>query len=342
MNPGDARTMQAEELDLLSLVIPLYNENESIPYLRSAIDSWKKEVPYRVEVVLVNDGSTDESWQHLEQWALANSMVKAVNLSRNFGHQAAVSAGLHFATGDAVVILDADLQDPLEVIAAMVERYRQGFDVVYGQRESRDGETFFKVFTAWIFYRAMRVLVWEALPPDTGDFRLVSRRCLNAVLEMGEVHRFLRGMFAWAGFRQTAVKYHRRRREHGASKYPLLKMLSFAWNAALSFSIVPIRAISISGVLVAAFGLLYGLYSVIRFFFFRDTVPGWTTIVALLGIIGGMVLIGLGIVGEYIGRIYEEVKHRPIYIVQECVNAEVIQYGFKQRESGLRTGSRFP
>jgi dolichol-phosphate mannosyltransferase len=329
-------------LDLLSLVIPIYNEEELIPHLRSAIDAWRAGLPYQIELVLVNDGSTDQSWRYLEEWALSDASLKAVNLSRNFGHQAAVSAGLHFATGDAIVILDADLQDPLEVIPEMVERYHQGFDVVYGQRESREGETAFKLFTAWVFYRAMRYLVWEALPPDTGDYRLVSRRCLDAVLQMGEVHRFLRGMFAWAGFRQTAVKYHRRKREYGRSKYPLVQMLKFAWNAALSFSIVPIRAISTSGVLVAAFGLLYGLYSVVRYFFLRDAVPGWTTIVVLLGIIGGMILVGLGIVGEYIGRIYEEVKHRPIYIVQECVNAEVIQYGFKQRRNDFPTRSRLP
>jgi dolichol-phosphate mannosyltransferase len=342
MKPVENSISQKRALRLLSLVVPIYNEEETIPHLRIAIDLWRAGLQFPLETVLVNDGSSDSSWQLLESWALSDPSLKAINLSRNFGHQAAVTAGLHFAAGDAVVILDADLQDPLDVIPEMIERYCAGFDVVYGQRESREGETGFKRVTAWLFYRIMRALVWKALPSDTGDFRLISRRCLDAVLEMGEVHRFLRGMFAWAGFRQTAVKYHRRKREHGTSKYPLVKMLNFAWNAALSFSILPIRAISLSGVLVAAFGLLYGLYSVIRYFILRDAVPGWTTIVALLGIIGGMVLVALGVLGEYVGRIYEEVKHRPVYIVQECVNAEVVQHGFRQRRNNFPARSRVP
>lgn len=325
------------EFSLLSLVIPIYNEEEAIPHLRSALEIWRVTLGVPVELIVVNDGSSDHSWSLLVGWALQDSSVKAIGLSRNFGHQAAVSAGLAFARGNAVVIMDADLQDPLEVINEMIAQYCAGFDVVYGVRLSREGETLFKRATAWLFYRLMRLLVWEALPQDAGDFRLVSRECLDVVLSMGEVHRFLRGMFAWAGFRQTAVEYHRRRREYGTSKYPLIKMLKFAWNAALSFSIIPIRAISISGFLVAAFGFVYGFYSSLRHFVLQDTVPGWTTIVVLLAIVGGMILIGLGVVGEYVGRIYEEVKHRPIYIVQECVNAEVVQHGIRQRPAGFPT-----
>lgn len=331
--------MHPRELSLLSLVIPIYNEEETIPHLRAAFEAWRKTVKASVELILVNDGSSDRSWSLLLEWGLQDSTVRALGLSRNFGHQAAVSAGLALARGDAVAILDADLQDPLEVINEMIAQYCAGFDVVYGVRLSREGETLFKRTTAWLFYRLMRLLVWKGLPQDAGDFRLVSRRCLDVVLSMGEVHRFLRGMFAWAGFKQIAVQYHRKKRQHGISKYPLAKMLNFAWNAALSFSIIPIRAISISGALVAVFGLTYGFYSILRYFVFRDTVPGWTTIIVLLGIVGGMILVGLGVLGEYIGRIYEEVKHRPIYIVQECVNAEVIQYGSRQRPGGFPTGN---
>jgi dolichol-phosphate mannosyltransferase len=318
-------------LSLLSLVIPIYNEEEAIPHLHSAYQQWRSTIEAATELILVDDGSTDRSWRILSSWAHEDETVRAVALSRNFGHQAATTAGLNFARGDAVVILDADLQDPLEVIPEMIKKYEEGYDVIYGVRLSREGETRFKRISAWLFYRVMRLLVWKGLPPDTGDFRLVSRQCLDSVLAMNEVHRFLRGMFAWAGFRHVAVHYNRKKREFGSSKYPLAKMLNFAWSAALSFSIVPIRAISISGLLVAAFGFLYGLYSVIRFLAFQDTVPGWTTIVALLSIIGGMILIALGILGEYVGRIYEEVKHRPIYIVQESVNANMAQETFTEK-----------
>jgi glycosyltransferase involved in cell wall biosynthesis len=337
MTSTNSNTIPQRELSLLSLVIPIFNEEETIPHLRKSTENWRRTVDIPVELVLVNDGSSDRSWSLLVEWGRGDSSVRAIGLSRNFGHQAAVTAGLGYARGDAVVIIDADLQDPLEVINDMLVRYNEGFDVVYGVRISRVGESFFKLATAWLFYRFMRLLVWKGLPQDAGDFRLVSRRCLDVVLSMDEVHRFLRGMITWVGFKQTSVLYHRQKRKHGISKYPLAKMLNFAWNAALSFSILPIRAISISGVLVAAFGFAYGSYSVLRYFIFHDSVPGWTTIIVLLGIIGGMILIGLGVIGEYVGRIYEEIKHRPIYIVQECVNTEIVQHGIRRKSTGPST-----
>jgi glycosyltransferase involved in cell wall biosynthesis len=322
---------QRRDAMLLSLVIPVFNEEAIIPHLRKATELWRNTVNVPVELVLVDDGSLDGSWALLAEWGREDSSVKAIALSRNFGHQAAVTAGLGFARGDAVVIIDADLQDPLEVINDMLLKYEQGFDVIYGVRISRAGESYLKLVTAWLFYRFMRLLVWKGLPPDAGDFRLVSRRCLDVVLSMDEVHRFLRGMIAWAGFKQTFVRYHRKKREHGTSKYPLRKMLSFAGNAALSFSILPIRAISISGLLVAGFGFTYGIYCVVRYLIFEDAVPGWTTIIVLLGVIGGMILLALGVIGEYVGRIYEEIKHRPLYIVQDCVNVEIDQPGIRRK-----------
>jgi polyisoprenyl-phosphate glycosyltransferase len=335
MNTADSISVYSREIMLLSLVIPAFNEEATIPHLRKAFEDWRKTVNVRVELILVDDGSSDGSWALLAKWGQEDSSIKAIALSRNFGHQAAVTAGLGFAKGDAVVIIDADLQDPLEVINEMIVKYKQGFDVVYGVRISRAGENYLKLVTAWLFYRFMRLLVWKGLPQDAGDFRLVSRRCLEVVLSMDEVHRFLRGMIAWAGFKQTAVHYHRKKREHGTSKYPLTKMLNFAWNAALSFSILPIRAISISGLLAAAFGFAYGLYSVVRYLIYEDAVPGWTTIIVLLGVIGGMILLALGVIGEYVGRIYEEIKHRPLYIVQECINAEIAQHGIRRKQIGL-------
>ena len=232
----------------------------------------------------------------------------------------AVSAGLAVARGDAVVIMDADLQDPLEVVTEMLARYREGYDVVYGQRAEREGETLFKRLSAWLFYRAMKRFVHPDLPEDTGDFRLVSRRCLDAVLRMGEHHRFLRGMFAWGGFHQVAVRYKRNARLYGKTKYPLVKMLKFAWDAALSFSTLPIKLITMGGFLTAALAVAYGIYAVVQKYLFHNTVQGWTGLVVILGLIGGMILVSLGVIGEYVGRIFEEIKRRPLYIVKEDTN----------------------
>ncbi len=291
-----------------------------LPTLRSSLETWRPTCQCATEIVLVDDGSTDASFILLADWARTDPSVKVISLSNNFGHQAAVTAGLFCAKGAAVAILDADLQDPLEVIPSMIERYCQGYDVAYGQRLSREGESLFKRFTAWSFYRVMRLFVHPNLPSDTGDFRLVSRRCLDAILQLNETHRFLRGLFTWAGFHQIAVQYHRRARPHGETKYPLRKMLRFAWNAALSFSVVPIQLISITGFFVATFGCAYGVYSVIRRIVWQDTVPGWTTLVVLLSLVGGAILLALGIIGEYVARIYEEVKKRPLFVVRESLN----------------------
>ena len=302
---------------LVSLVFPVYNEQEGLPYLRAELARWRASVPWPVEIVLIDDGSRDGSWALLAAWAAEEPGVRAVALSRNFGHQLAITAGLAHARGDAVVILDADLQDPLDVIPAMVERYVAGYDVVYGRRLERQGEGAFKQVTAWAFYRLMRTLVYRDLPADTGDFRLVSRRCVEALQAMPEGHRFLRGLFAWMGFHQTAVDYVRQPRHHGTTKFPLRKMLAFAGNAILSFSPLPIRLISLGGLAIAGLGFAYGLYVVGRWYWVGDTVVGWPTIVVLLSVIGGMILVSLGVLGEYISRIYEAVKQRPLYLVRD-------------------------
>jgi len=302
---------------LVSLVFPVYNEAETLPHLRAAVTAWRRSFPHAVEIVLVDDGSRDASWALMRAWAEADAAVRAVALSRNFGHQLALTAGLAQARGDAVVVLDADLQDPLEVIAAMVERYQAGYDVVYGRRCRRLGEGLLKRGTAWLFYRVMRLLVDPGLPADTGDFRLVSRRCVEALKAMPEGHRFLRGMFAWVGFHQTAVEYVRPARVHGETKFPLLRMLAFAGSAVLSFSPLPIRLIGLLGLVLAALGFGYGGYVVARWYWVGDTVEGWPTLVVLLSVIGGMILVSLGVLGEYLSRIYEAVKQRPLYLVRE-------------------------
>ncbi|MFT3869274.1 MAG: glycosyltransferase family 2 protein [Nibricoccus sp.] len=302
---------------LLSFVFPVFNESESLPHLRNALNEWQEKNPGAAEFILVDDGSRDDSYRLIQEWAKEDARVHGVSFSRNFGHQMAVSAGLALAKGDAVVIMDADLQDPLEVVDEMLLRYREGYDVVYGQRAEREGETFFKRTTAWVFYRIMRRFVHKDLPEDTGDFRLVSRSCLDAILKMPEQHRFLRGMFAWMGFHQVAVRYKRNARLHGKTKYPLLKMMRFAWDAALSFSTFPIKLITAGGFLTALLACAYGIFAIVEKYFFQATVPGWTGLVVILGIIGGMILVSLGVIGEYVGRIFEEIKRRPLYIVQD-------------------------
>ncbi len=314
--------MPRRTLSALSFVIPVYNEESGIPSLREALESWQRQHPgLKTEILFVNDGSADASLDLLRQWAAANSSVKVVSFSRNFGHQNALSAGFDYAGGEAAVIMDADLQDPLDVVDTMIARFEEGYDVVYGQRIKRAGETKFKRATAWLFYRMLRRVLSVPLPEDTGDFRLVSRACLDAVKAMPERRRFLRGMFAWAGFRQVAVPYERVAREHGQTSYSLRKMISLAWNGITSFSTLPLRLVSLLGLLTASVGFVAILYALLQAFLGR-AVSGWTSLVCLIAFIGGMTLLCLGIIGEYIGKIYEEVKNRPLFIVAEKINIE--------------------
>lgn len=296
-------------------MIPLYDEEAVIPPLRSAVDDFACTLSGSLEVVLVNDGSTDQTLLRLAEWADCDSRVRVLHLSRNFGHQIAATAGLDYASGDAVVILDADLQDPLAVIHPMLERYCEGYDVVYGQRESRAGETLYKRFTAWAFYRLMRSLAYRQLPPDAGDFRLISRACLDAVQQMRETHRFLRGMVAWVGFPQIAVPYHRQPRVAGCTKYSLRKMLAFSWTAATSFSTLPLRFSMILAVLAAAVGIEEGIRALLAYSLGWYTVPGWTSLTVIVSFIGSAMLMSIGILGEYVAKIYEQSKGRPLYIV---------------------------
>ncbi|MBV9505493.1 MAG: glycosyltransferase family 2 protein [Acidobacteriia bacterium] len=299
----------------LSIVVPMYNEEEVAGAFRAAVTAFFSEVACPCEVVLVNDGSTDSTISQLVEWSAADPRVKVLHLSRNFGHQIAATAGLDHATGDAVVLIDADLQDPLPVIHQMIMRYCEGYDVIYGRRESRAGETAHKRFTAWVFYRVMRTLVYRDLPIDTGDFRLISRECLDALNTMRETHRFLRGMIAWVGWPQIDVPYHRHARAAGTTKYSLLKMLSFAWTAATSFSAVPLRASIFAGVLVGLLGIEEALRAMAAWLFGWYTVPGWSSLMVVTSLIGSMTLISIGIVGEYLAHVYEEAKDRPLYMV---------------------------
>ncbi len=305
---------------LLSLVIPAYNEEEVLPLLRAALTPFIDGLQMPVEVILINDGSTDRTLDLLLKWASDDQRIKVLALARNFGHQMAATAGLDAASGDAAVILDADLQDPLEVIPAMLERYRQGYDVVYGQRTVRQGESGLKRLTAWAFYRLMRASIHPDLPLDTGDFRLISRPCLDALAELRETHRFLRGMVAWVGFPQIGVPYSRPARAAGQTKYPLRKMLKFAWTAAISFSTLPLRLSLSIGVVIAVIGIATGVMAVIAKLANLYTAPGWASQMVIMSVLSGAILISNGILGEYVGRIFEEIKGRPLYVISRRVN----------------------
>jgi dolichol-phosphate mannosyltransferase len=292
----------------------MYNEEQVLPLLRNAVTEFMEQIPARVEIVLVDDGSGDRTVELAADWAEADTRVNLLQLARNFGHQSAATAGLDHATGDVVVLMDADLQDPLAVVHDMIERYCAGYDVVYGQRMRRDGESIMKRATAWLFYRLMRSFVYKELPIDTGDFRLMSRECLNGLQQMRETHRFLRGMVTWVGFPQCAVQYERAARVAGETKYPLRKMLAFAWMAATSFSIVPLQVSLYLGLATALFGAEEALRAV-GAHFFGYSVAGWTSLMVVTCLIGGAILTCLAILGQYVGMIYEQTKQRPLYLV---------------------------
>lgn len=303
----------------LSLVIPIYNEEAVLPQLDGRLRELLAQLGLDSEVVFVDDGSRDRSLELLRQMAGREPRYRVASFSRNFGHQRAITAGMDLSRGKAVVVMDADLQDPPEVILEMVARWRDGFDVVYGRRRSRAGETWFKLFTAKIFYRVFAALIPIEVPLDTGDFRLMSRRVVVTMRALRETHRFVRGLVAWVGFKQTAVEYDRAARAAGETKYPLRKMLAFALDGIASFSILPLRAATYLGLLVGLASVLYGVAAVISFLA-GVTVPGWTTIVALVSFLFSVQLLMTGVLGEYVGRIYEQVKGRPLYVVAEKIN----------------------
>jgi dolichol-phosphate mannosyltransferase len=300
----------------------MYNEEAVTPILRQKLVPFLDEFPCQVELVLVNDGSSDRTLAQLADWAAEDPRVKVVHLSRNFGHQVAATAGMDYAGGEAVVLMDADLQDPLEVVHEMIERYREGYDVVYGQREVREGETRFKLVTAWLFYRIMRFLTATDLPVDTGDFRLVSRAFLDALIAMRETHRFLRGMVAWVGYPQVAVRYRRRERAAGITKYPLRKMLVLAWTAATSFSSLPLKFSFLLGLVFGCLGVEEACRALLAHFLGWYTVPGWTSLMVVTSLLGSALLMSISVLGEYVGKIYEQVKGRPLYVVARTFNVE--------------------
>lgn len=304
----------------LSVVTPCFNEEGSIAELHARVSAICREVAGdSYEFVLVNDGSRDATWAHMVALGAADPHVVAVNLSRNYGHQLALSAGLRVCRGARILILDADLQDPPELLPAMMARMDQGADVVYGQRAERLGETAFKRATASGFYRLFRRLVDIEIPLDAGDFRLMSRRALDILNRMPEQHRFIRGMVSWIGFRQEALPYSRAARFAGTTNYPLSKMLRFAFDAITGFSVKPLRLASWLG-LCAAIGSIMVLVYVLGSWIVGRTVDGWTSLMVVTLALGSSQLLVVGLLGEYLGRLYVESKGRPLYVIESIVS----------------------
>ncbi|MHB1187317.1 glycosyltransferase family 2 protein [Thiobacillus sp.] len=305
---------------LLSVVIPCFNEEEVIGETVKRLNAFCSElVNLDVELIFVDDGSHDRTPELLRSFAAEDSRIRLILFARNFGHQIAVTAGIDAASGDAVVLIDADLQDPPEVVHEMIAKWREGYDVVYGTRTERPGESAFKRATARGFYRLLNRLSDVPIPLDTGDFRLMSRSVVDTLNAMPERDRFVRGMVSWVGFKQIALPYKRAARFAGESKYPLRKMLRFATDGILSFSTKPLQVSVGLGMLCAALALAGILYALALRLFTNMWVEGWTALMIAVLFIGGVQLISVGILGEYVGRIYSEVKNRPLYIVQEYV-----------------------
>lgn len=299
---------------VLSVVVPAYNEEDSLETLHRRVTEVLDRTGEPFELVLVDDGSRDRTWERMRELQARDPRVVLVRLSRNFGHQIAVTAGIDAARGQAVVLMDADLQDPPEVVPEMLARWREGNDVVYGRRTRRLGETWFKRATAAAFYRLIGRLTSVDIPADTGDFRLMSRRVVEVMKQLRERNRFVRGMVAWVGYRQTAVEYERAERLAGETKYPLRKMVRFAMDAIVSFSFAPLRLATGLGLVVSAFSFAYAVYAVLARVFAWDVVHGWASLIVAVLFLGGVQLVCLGIIGEYVGRIYDEAKRRPLYI----------------------------
>jgi glycosyltransferase involved in cell wall biosynthesis len=300
----------------LSLVVPCMNEEDGIDTLVTRLSAITAQWQKQAEIVLVDDGSTDGTWAEIEQASQRCSQVVGIKLSANRGHQIALTAGLEAAKGERIMMLDADLQDPPELMTDMMFMMDRGFDVVYGRRAERQGETMFKRATAHMFYRVLNAMSDIDIPRDTGDFRLVNRKTLDAVLEMPERARFIRGMFAWAGFKQVGIEYIRAPRETGETKYPLRKMIRFSIDAMTAFSTKPLKLatrLSFVSLFVASMMAIYVFRSLILF----QTAPGWASVILAVSFFSGVQLLTLGILGEYVGRLYVEAKKRPLYFVSE-------------------------
>jgi dolichol-phosphate mannosyltransferase len=305
---------------LYSIVIPLYNEEEVIGECIKRVEGVCKNLDGDYEVIFVNDGSADKTVELTLKACDRNPKIKLLSFSRNFGHQIAITAGMDNASGDAVIVMDADLQDPPETIPKLIAKYNEGYDVVYAVRSKRKGETAFKRITSKVFYRFLRFMCNIDIPVDTGDFRLISRKVCDVMKSLTERNRYVRGLVSWVGFKQAAVEYIREERFAGETKYPLRKMLKLSMDGITSFSTKPLTMSKNLGFATAAAGFIYMIIVILNKFAFGKTVAGWASLAVLILLIGGVQLIMLGIVGEYIARIFDESKNRPLYIIEDKYN----------------------
>jgi polyisoprenyl-phosphate glycosyltransferase len=305
----------------LSVVAPCYNEEGGLAELHRRLDAVCRELCKSYEIVLVNDGSSDATWEKIQELSANNPSVVGINLSRNHGHQLALSAGLSLCRGERILIIDADLQDPPELLPEMLKLMDAGADVVYGQRLSRQGETWFKLATARWFYKLLNYLSDIDIPSNTGDFRLMSRRALDALLAMPEQSRFIRGMVSWLGFKQVPIHYNRLERFAGQTHYPFVKMFKLAVDAITSFSVKPLRLATYLGLGVGTLTALYALYAFGSWLLGGKVVPGWMSLMLVVLFIASVQFVIMGVLGEYIGRIYIESKHRPLFVIREVLGA---------------------
>ncbi|MGF9767784.1 glycosyltransferase family 2 protein [Bacillus albus] len=307
---------------LISVVVPMYFEEEVAQECYNRLKSVMLQNNINYEFVFVNDGSTDRTMEILSEIAANDYRTKIVNFARNFGHQIAVTAGISAAKGDAIVIIDADLQDPPEVIPELIAKWEEGYEVVYAKRKQRKGETWFKLLTAKYFYKFLNYMSDIDIPKDTGDFRIIDRKVADVFNQMTERNRFIRGMMSWVGYRQTYVEYERDERFAGETKYPLKKMIKFASDGIIAFSTKPLRIVMTLGLLSVLISIIVLLYTITVKIIGTGTQTGWASIMVAITFFSGIQLLGLGIVGQYIARIYDESKNRPIYIVKETINIE--------------------
>lgn len=302
---------------VLSIVVPVYNETENIGPFYERLKKVLDNIGESYEIICVNDGSTDATLENLLKLREKDSNIKVVDLSRNFGKEIALTAGLDFSSGMAVIPIDADLQDPPELIPQLVAKWKEGYEVVYAVRKSRLGESLFKKLTAHLFYRLAEKIMDINIPRDTGDFRLMDRSAVDPLKNMRERNRFMKGLFAWVGFKQVAIYYERDPRHKGKTKWNFFKLLNFAIEGITSFSYVPLRLATYIGLVIALMSFFYAAYIMISTLIYGNPVPGYPSLITIILFLGGVQLICIGILGEYMGRIYNEVKQRPVYIIRK-------------------------
>jgi polyisoprenyl-phosphate glycosyltransferase len=315
--------MLSQSRPVLSVVIPMFNEAAIVGEMHRRLAGVMGTLGAPWEVVYVNDGSRDDSLRIVETMQREDHHIAVVNLSRNFGKEVATTAGLDHARGDAVIVIDADLQDPPEVIPRLVATWRAGYDVVYAQRRKRNGDSWLKKATAAMFYRIMRNLGDVALPENVGDFRLMSRRVVDAVQQLRERHRFMKGLFAWVGFPSTVIVYDREARGAGRTKWSYWKLWNLALEAITGFTVAPLKFATWLGLAVAGFAVVFGAQLILRTLIFGNPVPGYPSLMAVMLLLGGTQLVTLGIIGEYLGRVFDETKRRPLYLVERYTPADV-------------------